>query len=53
LRKGYLRLGAWVCGVPAWDPDFNTTDLRVPLPLARINARSARHYIGVSLDEAR
>jgi len=25
LIKGYLRCGAWVCGNPAWDPDFNTT----------------------------
>ncbi|HWU85509.1 MAG TPA: GNAT family N-acyltransferase, partial [Rhodocyclaceae bacterium] len=24
LVKGYLRAGAYVCGEPAWDPDFNT-----------------------------
>ena len=25
--SGYLRVGAYVCGEPAWDPDFNTADL--------------------------
>ena len=23
LLKGYARLGAWICGAPAWDADFN------------------------------
>lgn len=32
LIKGYLRAGAWICGEPAWDPDFNTADLPVLLP---------------------
>jgi putative hemolysin len=32
LIKGYLRVGAWVCGEPAWDPDFNTADLLLLLP---------------------
>jgi putative hemolysin len=44
LVKGYLRLGAWVCGEPAWDPDFNVADLPVLLPLARVEARYARHF---------
>jgi len=46
LLKGYLRLGAWVGGEPAWDPDFNTADLLVLLPLSRLDARYARHYGG-------
>ena len=46
LLKGYLRLGAWVGGEPAWDPDFNTADLLVLLPLSRIDDRYARHYGG-------
>jgi putative hemolysin len=50
LLKGYLRLGAWVCGAPAWDADFNTADLLVLLPLTRVSARYARHYIGDSID---
>lgn len=44
LIKGYLRLGAYVCGEPAWDPDFNTADLLVMLPLSRINRRYAAHF---------
>ncbi|HSD44918.1 MAG TPA: GNAT family N-acyltransferase [Burkholderiales bacterium] len=46
LVKGYLRLGAYVCGEPAWDPDFNTADLLIFLPMARLKARYARHYWG-------
>jgi putative hemolysin len=46
LLKGYLRLGALVCGEPAWDPDFNTADLLVLLPMAHVSARYARHYLG-------
>lgn len=48
LLKGYLRFGAWIGGEPAWDPDFNTADLFVFLPLARVEARYARHYLGPS-----
>ncbi|MBK7793979.1 MAG: GNAT family N-acetyltransferase [Betaproteobacteria bacterium] len=48
LLKGYLRLGAWIGGEPAWDPDFNTADLFVFLPLARVEPRYARHYLGAS-----
>jgi putative hemolysin len=39
LLKGYLRLGAQICGEPAWDPDFNTADLLVVLSLTRMNPR--------------
>ena len=46
LVKGYLRCGAWVCGEPAWDPVFNTADLFMLLPMARISARYARHFLG-------
>ena len=44
LIKGYLRLGAYICGEPAWDPDFNTADMLVMLPLSRINKRYADHF---------
>lgn len=46
LIKGYLRLGAYICGDPAWDPDFNTADLLVMLPLAHLKRRHARHFLG-------
>jgi len=39
LIKAYLRLGAEVCGEPAWDPDFKTADLLMLLQVARMNAR--------------
>jgi putative hemolysin len=46
LIKGYFRAGAYVCGEPAWDPDFNTADLFMLLPLARIDRRYGRHFLG-------
>ncbi len=45
LIKGYLRSGAWICGLPAWDPDFHCADLFMMLPLARMEGRYARHYL--------
>jgi putative hemolysin len=44
LIKGYLRLGARVCGEPAWDPDFNTADFLMWLALDRLQPRYARHF---------
>lgn len=46
LIKGYLRAGAWICGEPAWDPDFNTADLPILLPMAKVSSRYAKHYLG-------
>lgn len=46
LIKGYLRAGAWICGEPAWDPDFNTADLPVLMPMSRLDARYAKHFLG-------
>lgn len=45
LIKGYLRLGAYIAGEPAWDPDFNCADLFILLPVSRINARYAKHFM--------
>jgi len=45
LIKGYVRVGAYVCGAPAWDADFNTADLLMLLPLERMSARYARHFL--------
>ncbi|PCG83267.1 GNAT family N-acetyltransferase [Streptomyces sp. WZ.A104] len=44
LLRGYLRLGAWVCGAPAYDPDFNVADLYVLLSLRRTDPRYLRHF---------
>jgi len=45
LLKGYLRSGAWVCGEPAWDHDFNVADFFMLLPLSNLDSRYARHYL--------
>ncbi|MBP0599877.1 GNAT family N-acetyltransferase [Herbaspirillum sp. LeCh32-8] len=45
LLKGYLRSGAWVCGEPAWDPDFHSADFFLLLPLSKLDSRYARHYL--------
>lgn len=46
LVKGYLRLGAKICGEPAWDPDFNTADFLTMLRLDDIHPRYAKHFLG-------
>lgn len=45
LIKGYLRAGAWICGEPAWDPDFNTADLPILMPMNRVDGKYARHFL--------
>jgi putative hemolysin len=45
LIKGYLRLGAYIAGEPAWDPDFNTADLFILLPVSRMNPKYAKHFM--------
>ncbi|MCT9138080.1 GNAT family N-acetyltransferase [Streptomyces violarus] len=47
LLRGYLRLGAWVCGEPAHDPDFGVADLYVLLPMSRVNSRYLRHFLSL------
>ncbi len=46
LIKAYLRIGAVVCGEPAWDAGFNTADLLLMLPTSKIDHRYARHFLG-------
>lgn len=45
LLRGYLRLGAWVCGPPAHDPDFGVADFFVLLQLNRIDERYLRYFL--------
>jgi putative hemolysin len=45
LIKAYLRLGAWIGGEPAWDPDFDMADLLIFLPITRAEERHARHFL--------
>jgi putative hemolysin len=46
LLRGYLRLGAWVCGAPAHDVDFGVADLFVLLGLDRVDRRYLGHFLG-------
>ncbi|MFB7280419.1 GNAT family N-acetyltransferase [Streptomyces hydrogenans] len=48
LLRGYVRLGAWVCGAPAHDPDFGVADLYVLLSLRRTNPRYLRHFLSLA-----
>lgn len=47
LLRGYLRLGAWVCGEPAHDPDFGVADMYVLLSMRRVNPRYLRHFLSL------
>lgn len=44
LIKGYLKLGARICGEPAWDPDFNSADFPVLLHMDQMDRRYRRHF---------
>jgi putative hemolysin len=48
LLRGYLRLGSWVCGEPAYDGDFDCADFFVPFSMDRMDARYRRHFLGVT-----
>ncbi|MFG2269471.1 GNAT family N-acetyltransferase [Streptomyces chartreusis] len=47
LLRGYVRLGAWVCGEPAHDPEFGVADLYVLLSMRRVNSRYLRHFLSL------
>lgn len=47
LLRGYLRLGAWVCGAPAHDPEFGVADLYVLLSMRRTDPRYLRHFLSL------
>lgn len=44
LIKGYLRLGAWTGRDAVADRQFNTTDVLIILPVARLNPRYVNYY---------
>ncbi len=44
LIKGYLQVGATICGAPAWDQDFHTADFPILLDLEWLDARYRRHF---------
>ncbi|HEY2701550.1 MAG TPA: GNAT family N-acyltransferase [Pseudonocardiaceae bacterium] len=46
LLRGYLRLGAWICGEPALDEDFGVADFFVLLSMANVDQRYLRFFLG-------
>ena len=48
LITGYTRLGAWIGGDPAWDPDFNTADFFVLLSLSRMPKKYLKHFMSAA-----
>ena len=48
LLKGYLRLGSWVCGEPAYDADFDCADFYVLFSMDRLDPRYRRHFLGAT-----
>ena len=47
LIKGYVRLGAKVCGPPALDVDFGVADFFVLLDLHNVDERYLKFFLGV------
>ncbi|WP_108975757.1 GNAT family N-acetyltransferase [Leptospira ryugenii] len=45
LLKGYMRLGAKICGFPALDSVFGTTDVFILFDRKEITERYAKHYL--------
>lgn len=45
LVKGYLRLGASVCGDPAYDAEFGTTDVLILLHRESITSKYKEHFL--------
>lgn len=44
LIKGYLKIGARICGEPAWDKDFNAADFPVIIDLQNMDSRYRKHF---------
>ena len=45
LIKAYFRVGAKICGEPAWDTHFNVADLFLVLRAEDIRSRYVRHFV--------
>jgi putative hemolysin len=44
LFKGYLHLGALICGEPALDREFGTTDFFILVDINKVPSRYKRHF---------
>ncbi|CAN5149991.1 GNAT family N-acetyltransferase [soil metagenome] len=45
LVRAYIKIGARLCGPPAWDPEFNTADLPMLLSLADVDDRYRARFL--------
>ena len=45
LLKGYLRLGAMICGEPYWDAAFNVADVFILVDRDQLARRYVRHFV--------
>lgn len=45
LLRDYLRLGAWMCGAPAHDPESDAADFFVLLDMDRLDDRYRRYFL--------
>ncbi len=48
LVRTYLRLGAWICGDPCWDPEFRVADVFILLDMNRLNTSYADRLLRMS-----
>lgn len=46
LMRGYLRLGAWVCGPPMLDEEFGVADFFILFCLDNVDQRYVRYFLG-------
>ncbi|MBT2397899.1 GNAT family N-acetyltransferase [Streptomyces sp. ISL-100] len=53
LLRGYFRLGAWMCGAPTHDPEFDVADFFVLLDMDRLGDRYRRYFLGEGGGESR
>lgn len=49
LLRGYLRVGAWLCGAPQHERAFGDADFFVLLDTERMNPRYRRYFLGDAL----
>ncbi|MGK5628994.1 GNAT family N-acetyltransferase [Streptomyces sp. URMC 123] len=48
LIRGNLRVGAWVCGEPSYDPPFNSLSLYMLLPMRRIKPQYLNRFLALA-----
>jgi putative hemolysin len=52
LLKGYIKLGAQVCGAPAYDAAFETADFMTLVSLSNMSDKYLQHFLGKQQTDA-